>query len=44
MVPNSPHIAAIGDCVRGPMVRTKAEEEGVFVAKKFAGKGGQLNY
>jgi len=38
------HIYAVGDCVRGPMLAHKAEEEGIFVAERLAGKGGHINY
>jgi len=33
-----PHIYAIGDLVRGPMLAHKAEEEGVLVAERLAGQ------
>ncbi len=35
---------AIGDCVRGPMLAHKGEEEGVMVAELIAGKAGHVNY
>jgi dihydrolipoamide dehydrogenase len=35
---------AIGDCVRGPMLAHKGEEEGVMVAELIAGKAGEVNY
>ena len=38
------HIYAIGDCVRGPMLAHKAEEEGIFVVEHIKGLGGHLNY
>ncbi len=39
-----PHIYAIGDIVRGPMLAHKAEEEGVFVAEVIAGQKPHINY
>ena len=39
-----PNIFAIGDCVAGPMLAHKAEEEGVFVAEFLAGKHPHINY
>lgn len=38
------HIYAIGDCIKGPMLAHKAEEEGVFVVEHMLGHGGHLNY
>jgi dihydrolipoamide dehydrogenase len=38
------HIYAIGDCIRGPMLAHKAEEEGIFVAEHINGHPGHLNY
>jgi dihydrolipoamide dehydrogenase len=38
------HIYAIGDCVRGPQLAHKAEEEGIYVAEQLGGKGGHINY
>lgn len=38
------HIYAIGDCIKGPMLAHKAEEEGVFVADHIAGNVGHVNY
>ncbi len=35
---------AIGDCVRGPMLAHKGEEEGVMVAELIACKAGHVNY
>lgn len=35
---------AIGDVVPGPMLAHKAEEEGVAVAERIAGKAGHVNY
>jgi dihydrolipoamide dehydrogenase len=37
-------VYAIGDLVRGPMLAHKAEEEGVAVAERIAGKPGHVNY
>jgi len=37
-------IYAIGDCVRGPMLAHKAEDEGVAVAEIIAGQAGYVNY
>jgi dihydrolipoamide dehydrogenase len=39
-----PNIYAIGDCVAGPMLAHKAEEEGVYVAEFLAGKHPHINY
>jgi dihydrolipoamide dehydrogenase len=41
---SAPGVYAIGDCVRGPMLAHKAEEEGVAVADILAGKPGHVNY
>lgn len=38
------NIYAIGDVVRGAMLAHKAEEEGVFVAERFAGQKPHINY
>ncbi|MEZ6142678.1 MAG: dihydrolipoyl dehydrogenase [Zavarzinella sp.] len=38
-----PHIYAIGDLVRGPMLAHKAQEEGVAVAELIAGKPAHVN-
>jgi len=38
------NIFAIGDCVAGPMLAHKAEEEGVYVAELLAGKHPHINY
>jgi len=35
---------AIGDCVRGPMLAHKAEDEGIAVAEILAGQSGHVNY
>lgn len=39
-----PTVYAIGDLIAGPMLAHKAEEEGVAVAEKLAGKAGHVNY
>jgi dihydrolipoamide dehydrogenase len=44
LVTSVPHIYAIGDIVRGPMLAHKAEEEGVFVAEVIAGQKPHINY
>lgn len=38
------NIFAVGDCVRGPMLAHKAEEEGVYAAELIAKKRGHVNY
>ena len=35
---------AIGDCIQGPMLAHKAEDDGVAVAELIAGKAGHVNY
>ncbi len=40
----APHVYAIGDVVRGPMLAHKGSEEGVMVAERIAGKSAQMNY
>jgi dihydrolipoamide dehydrogenase len=40
----APHIYAVGDVVRGPMLAHKGSEEGVMVAERIAGKHAQMNY
>lgn len=37
-------IWAIGDCVAGPMLAHKAEDDGAAVAELIAGKAGHVNY
>ncbi|MEC7257925.1 MAG: FAD-dependent oxidoreductase, partial [Pseudomonadota bacterium] len=37
-------IYAIGDCIDGPMLAHKAEDEGMAVASVIAGKHGHVNY
>lgn len=39
-----PGVYAIGDCVPGPMLAHKGEEEGVAVAEMLAGQKGHVNY
>ncbi|KAF5831075.1 hypothetical protein DUNSADRAFT_13631 [Dunaliella salina] len=39
-----PSIYAIGDCIPGPMLAHKAEEDGVAAAEILAGKKGHVNY
>lgn len=39
-----PGIWAVGDCVRGPMLAHKAEEEGVAVAERIAGQRPHLDF
>jgi dihydrolipoamide dehydrogenase len=39
-----PHVWAVGDVVRGPMLAHKGKEEGVMVADLIAGKYGEVNY
>jgi len=41
---NVPSIYAIGDCIAGPMLAHKAEEEGIAVVEQLAGKAGHVNY
>jgi dihydrolipoamide dehydrogenase len=40
----APHVFAVGDCVRGPMLAHKAKEEGVMAAELIAGRYGHVNY
>ncbi len=40
----APYIYAIGDCVPGPMLAHKAEEEGVRVVERLAGQKPHINY
>ena len=37
-------IYAIGDCIEGPMLAHKAEDEGIAVAETLAGQHGHVNY
>jgi dihydrolipoamide dehydrogenase len=41
---NLPDVFAIGDCVPGPMLAHKAEEEGVVAAEVIAGKPAHMHY
>jgi dihydrolipoamide dehydrogenase len=41
---DEPHIYAIGDVIKGPMLAHKAEEEGVFVAEGINGQKPHINY
>ncbi len=40
----APHIWAIGDAVRGPMLAHKSSEEGVAVAERIAGGKGHVDF
>ncbi len=41
---STPGVYAIGDCVRGPMLAHKAEDEGVVCAEIMAGQSGHIDY
>ncbi|MCS6924725.1 MAG: dihydrolipoyl dehydrogenase [Candidatus Binatia bacterium] len=41
---NVPGVYAIGDVIAGPMLAHKAEEEGVALAERLAGRAGHVNY
>ncbi len=41
---NLPHVWAIGDLVRGPMLAHKGSAEGIAVAQWIAGQYGRVNY
>jgi dihydrolipoamide dehydrogenase len=41
---NAQNVFAIGDCVPGPMLAHKAEEEGVVAAEVIAGKPAHMHY
>jgi dihydrolipoamide dehydrogenase len=41
---NQPHIFAVGDVVRGPMLAHKASEEAVMVVERIAGQESRVNY
>ena len=41
---NLPNVYAIGDCVPGPMLAHKAEEEGVIAAQVIAGQKSHMHY
>lgn len=40
----APHVYAVGDIVRGPMLAHKGSEEGIMVAERIAGHPAQMNY
>jgi dihydrolipoamide dehydrogenase len=40
----APHVWAIGDVVRGPMLAHKGSEEGIAVAERIAGKSGHVDF
>lgn len=40
----APGVYAIGDCIAGPMLAHKAEEEGVVLAEMLAGQKPHINY
>ncbi len=40
----APHVWAVGDVVRGPMLAHKGKEEGVMVADLIAGRYAEVNY
>ncbi len=44
LVSNVPNIYAIGDVIEGAMLAHRAEEEGVMIAERLAGKPGHVNY
>lgn len=39
-----PSVFAIGDCIAGPMLAHKAEEEGIACVESIAGFAGHVNY
>jgi dihydrolipoamide dehydrogenase len=41
---NLPHVFAVGDVVRGPMLAHKASEEAVMVVERLAGQGSRVSY
>ncbi len=41
---NVPGIWAVGDCIKGPMLAHKAEEDGCAVAELIAGQPGHVDY
>ncbi|KAL0486256.1 dihydrolipoamide dehydrogenase [Acrasis kona] len=43
-VKGTENIYAIGDVIVGPMLAHKAEDEGIFIAERLAGKEGHINY
>jgi dihydrolipoamide dehydrogenase len=40
----APHVYAVGDIVRGPMLAHKGSEEGIMVVERIAGEQAQMNY
>lgn len=40
----APGVWAVGDCIPGPMLAHKAEDDGTAVAELIAGKAGHVNY
>jgi dihydrolipoamide dehydrogenase len=40
----APHVYAVGDIVRGPMLAHKGLEEGIMVVERIAGEQAQINY
>lgn len=40
----APHVYAVGDIVRGPMLAHKGSEEGVMVVERILGEQAQMNY
>jgi dihydrolipoamide dehydrogenase len=41
---NVPGVFAIGDCIPGPMLAHKAEDEGVVCVEMIAGQSGHIDY
>jgi dihydrolipoamide dehydrogenase len=41
---SAPHVWAVGDVVRGPMLAHKGKEEGLMAADLIAGRYGEVNY
>lgn len=41
---NIPNVYAIGDCIPGPMLAHKAEEEGIAAVENILGRAGHVNY
>ncbi len=41
---DAPHVYAVGDAVRGPMLAHKGMEEGIMVAERIAGQKPLVNY
>lgn len=40
----APHVYAVGDIVRGPMLAHKGSEEGIMAVERIAGNPAQINY